>query len=296
MRTEIRGIVLAAGRGHRLGALTADRPKCLVPLAGRALLDWQVAALARAGVGSLAVVRGYRGGQVERPGLHAFENPDWGSSDMVASLLAARSWLRSARCVIAYGDVVFRPAIVERLLRSRAAIALPYDTAWRELWEARFERPEDDAETLRTSDGRLVEIGARVTDLDAVEGQFMGLLATTPDGWALVETALAGLEPRCVAGLQTTALLQRLVERGVEVAAIPCHGGWCEVDGGRDLELYERLVGTAGWMHDWRAGWAEPGDPRETAKALRHRAHTGGRLGEEDPSAIRPTAERKASP
>ena len=43
-------IVLAGGKAERLGDAAAGLPKSLVPVAGRPLLSWQVARLARAGV------------------------------------------------------------------------------------------------------------------------------------------------------------------------------------------------------------------------------------------------------
>ena len=49
----MRAIILAAGKGERLKPYTSDRPKCLVELAGRTLLDYQVEALAAAGIHAL---------------------------------------------------------------------------------------------------------------------------------------------------------------------------------------------------------------------------------------------------
>ena len=37
----MRGLILAAGRGSRMLALTGERPKCFVPLHGKTLLEWQ---------------------------------------------------------------------------------------------------------------------------------------------------------------------------------------------------------------------------------------------------------------
>lgn len=258
-----RAIILAAGRGSRLGALTARRPKCLVPLAGRALLDWQIDALRAAGVRRLAVVRGYRARTIRRDGLHAFENPRWAREQMVASLACARDWLAAAPCVVAYGDVVFHPEAVHRLLAAHGDVAITYDLDWRALWAARFARPEDDAESLRVHDGHVVEIGGQVGDLDDVDGQFMGLVRFTPAGWARAEEVLAGLDPRARRTLQTTHLLQLLVERGAPVAAVPVRGRWCEVDGAQDLALYERALTSAGWLHDWR-----PHAPCDAAAAV----------------------------
>ena len=56
----MRAVILAAGRGSRLGHLGSDRPKCLVQLEGRPLIERQIAALRRGGADEIAVVRGYR--------------------------------------------------------------------------------------------------------------------------------------------------------------------------------------------------------------------------------------------
>ena len=56
----MKAIILAAGRGSRMKNLTDDRPKCLVELRGKALLDWQLAALREAGIEQAAIVTGYR--------------------------------------------------------------------------------------------------------------------------------------------------------------------------------------------------------------------------------------------
>lgn len=52
-------IVIAGGKGERLRPLTNTRPKCLVEVAGRAILDWQLASLERAGVERVAIVGYY---------------------------------------------------------------------------------------------------------------------------------------------------------------------------------------------------------------------------------------------
>ncbi|MFZ9450262.1 MAG: NTP transferase domain-containing protein, partial [Alphaproteobacteria bacterium] len=56
----MRAIILAAGRGSRMRQLTDERPKCLVPLRGRPLLEWQLEALRGAGIREIGIVTGYR--------------------------------------------------------------------------------------------------------------------------------------------------------------------------------------------------------------------------------------------
>ena len=72
----MRAIVLAAGMGTRLLPLTRDRPKCLVELAGRPLLERQIAVLRRVGIDDISVVTGYRSDQVKPPGVRIIANPE----------------------------------------------------------------------------------------------------------------------------------------------------------------------------------------------------------------------------
>lgn len=65
-------MILAAGFGTRMGALTADRPKPLIPVAGRALLDHAIGA-ARDGGGGIAVNAHYRADQIA---AHLAAQPD----------------------------------------------------------------------------------------------------------------------------------------------------------------------------------------------------------------------------
>ena len=248
-----RALILAAGRGSRLGSLTHDRPKCLLTLGGRTLLDWQRAALRDAGVGRVAVVAGYRAELVRRMGLPCFENRAWACSNMVASLLAARDWLAAGPCIVSYGDIVYHPRIVRALLACPQDVAIVYDRAWRRLWAERFEHPEEDAESLRVRDGLVEDIGRRGIDLDRVEGQFLGLVRFSPAGWSHVERWLGGIEEATRRRIDTTTLLRELVGAGMPVGAAPVRGGWCEVDCERDLALYQaRIDATEDWLHDWR--------------------------------------------
>ena len=57
----MKAIILAGGRGDRLGALTQSRPKPMVEVAGRPILDYLIAFAAKAGIGEFLVNIGYMG-------------------------------------------------------------------------------------------------------------------------------------------------------------------------------------------------------------------------------------------
>jgi len=256
LNTDCRVLVLAAGRGRRMREATADRPKCLVKLAGRALLDWQLAAFRDAGLTTVAAVGGYRAERLAEEVEVPFVNRDWETTNMVRSLTCANAWLRERDTLVSYSDIAFNRTAVERLVAAGGDIAITYDRLWAALWSGRFADPLGDAETFRIVDGRVVEIGARAASMQEIEGQFMGLLKFSAAGWRTIRAYLDTLEPAAVDRLDMTGLLGRLIAEGVEVRGVPVDGGWVEVDAETDLAYYDRMTGAtapaAGWTHDWR--------------------------------------------
>jgi choline kinase len=243
----MKAIILAAGRGSRMGGLTDRQPKCLSVLAGQTLLDWQLDAVRGAGIEEIGIVRGYRSSQLELSGLHYFENVRWAESNMVVSLACASHWLRTDVCVVTYSDIVFPASIVRVLARAEGDIVITYDVNWKQLWQRRFADPLVDAETFRVdSNGRLLEIGRKPTAFSEIEGQYMGLLRFTPRGWSAVEEFLATLKPDVLDRLDMTTLIQKLIERGIAISAVPVTQPWYEVDSKSDLGLYEQLANSRG--------------------------------------------------
>jgi choline kinase len=244
----MRAVILAAGEGTRLRPLTADRPKCLVEVAGRPMLEWQLDALRRAGVVDVAIVTGYRADAITQV-ARRYHNDRYADTNMVASLMCAREvFAGDDDVLVAYGDIVYDPSLVLACLKATAPVAVAVDRHWRELWEWRMENPLADAETLRIgADGNLVELGRRPERLDDIEGQYVGLIRVRADeapDWPARFDALdpAGpYEGRDRDHMFLTAFVQLLVDDGVPVEPVLVDGGWLEVDTCDDLRVYEEL-------------------------------------------------------
>lgn len=70
-RTSLRhAIVLAAGRGTRMGAITSEVPKPMLPVRGRPMLEHVLEGLAEAGVEKFLVVVGYHREAIEEHFRH----------------------------------------------------------------------------------------------------------------------------------------------------------------------------------------------------------------------------------
>ena len=240
----MKAIILAAGRGSRMKNLTDERPKCLVELYDKPLLEHQLAALNQAGIDEIAIVSGYRSELLSDYGLMEFHNVRWIETNMVSSLSCAQDWLQAEPCIVSYSDIFYGASAVKSLIENRDELALTYDPNWLELWSCRFEDPLLDAETFRMApDQKLSEIGKQPQSIDEVEGQYMGLLRFTPRGWAEVLRIRKKLSSVECDKMHMTETLQRVLEAGnVSITAMPYLGKWGEVDSIEDLSLYKTKI------------------------------------------------------
>ena len=245
-------VILAAGRGSRMKDLTAERPKCLLTLAGKTLLEWQLAAIGKANFSRVIVVRGYKAHMLQGP-FETVENPRWAETNMVGTLMCAFPNLdASETAIVAYADIVYRAEHLLALAKLDVDIALTYDTKWQELWQLRQGNPLTDAETFLQDGGHLLEIGQKPSSLAQVQGQYMGLLQFSPKGRQCICDFIGSIAQDEVDKLDMTSLLQALLKRGCDIRVSPVSGGWCECDTPKDIELYEQRLSSGSWAHDWR--------------------------------------------
>jgi len=244
----MKAIILAAGRGSRMKNLTDECPKCLVELRGKSLLEWQLAALHEAGIDEISVVTGYKRELLVNRVPTEFHNPRWAETNMVSSLACAKEWLQAAPCIVSYSDIFYSSQAVKSLMDCTAALAVTYDPNWLKLWTQRFGDPLLDAETFRLNSGNtLSEIGNKPKSVQEVQGQYMGLLRFTPEGWAEMVRIRSSLPSEQCDKMHMTGTLQKVIDAGrVAIAAVAYEGEWGEVDSAEDLssyiELHQRLI------------------------------------------------------
>lgn len=239
----MKAIILAAGRGSRMSDLTAERPKCLIKLKGKPLIEWQLEAIRAAGINDIAVVTGYKNELFGSYNLTEFHNERWSETNMVTSLLCADTWLRTAPCLISYSDIIFETSAVISLISCQAPLAITYDPKWLSIWERRFEDPLIDAETFAiNSAGEVTEVGNKPDSLKEIQGQYMGLLRLTPHSWRKIMSALEQLPKSRRDQINMTSALQYLIKKSnYPIEGIPYEGSWFEFDSPSDLEVFDLI-------------------------------------------------------
>jgi choline kinase len=239
----MRALILAAGRGRRVGDLTNDTPKCLLRVAGRTLLDRQLAALRAAGLHDIAAVRGYCGHRLEGRDLPLIHNADWQRSGICASLMTGRAWLDGEGGIVAYSDLVYTCDAIFELLRHTGDIVILHDPSWHALWQRRMSDPLSDAECFQLHpDGSVAKIGGVAHCITEIGGQYMGLLKFSASGWTTLTTAFEALPASLRQAIDMTGMLQVLASIGIRVDATATRGAWMEIDTAADLALCEQMI------------------------------------------------------
>jgi choline kinase len=257
-----KAIIVAAGRGKRLGNETDEIPKCMVKVAGRSILHWQLRALELAGVSDVVVVRGYRGDCIAAPGhaLRFVENPEWAQNNILASLLYAAAEMPSG-FFFSYSDIVFAPAVATQLRDETSAdgpdVALVVDRRWQDAYVGRTLHPVSEAELARVTETpsgpAVTRVGKQAVAQQDAAGEFIGLARFSAAGAAALravwERALAtgGLEASFgrAATLRQAYLsdaLNAMAEAGVRLAPVFIDGTWREIDTQQDLASAERAA------------------------------------------------------
>ncbi len=125
----IQAIILAAGCGSRLGDANKHRPKCLATVNGYRLIDYQLAALSRAGIENVCVVTGYKSEEIRAAmgkRVHYIHNTDWSTTNSLYSLSLCRDWVKHP-VVVLNCDVLAHPEVLSRLIEHKCS-AITYDS------------------------------------------------------------------------------------------------------------------------------------------------------------------------
>jgi L-glutamine-phosphate cytidylyltransferase len=244
-------IILAAGQGIRLRPYTNDRPKCMVELHGKPLLHHQLTVMSELGIQSkdIALVGGYLQNALIAPSVKQYTNPRYAETNMVSTLFCAEEFMPLEEdLIIAYGDIVYEPKVLDSLLQTQGDVVLTADKDWYKLWSLRMENPLDDAETFKMDDaGNIIELGKIPGSLSDVQAQYMGLIKVSAQKVQEFKDFYHQLDPNKIYdgknfdNIYMTSFIQALIDSHWRVVPALVCNGWLEVDTAFELEMYEKM-------------------------------------------------------
>jgi len=168
---------------------------------------------------------------------------------MVYSLFCAKSDMDETEdLIVSYGDIIFEPKLLEKLINSKADISVIIDKAWINLWNKRMDNPLEDAETLKLSkNNHIIEIGKKTDNYKDIQGQYIGLFKIAGNKIEAIKKEWEMMDKNQIYDGQKlqyiymTSFLQHLISKGWNIKAVITENGWLEVDTEKDLKIYEAM-------------------------------------------------------
>jgi choline kinase len=172
------GVILAAGMAKRLRPLTDKKPKCLLEVGGKTLLQRTVDAMISAGVKEFLVVTGYRENMIRefltirypQSTINFIDNPDYEHNNNIFSLWLAMEKLHGNEVLLMDSDILCDPEAVRRVARKTVpALAMQ-----------QHELGEEEMKIVVDAEGRITEISKTCSPVDAI-GESVGIEKMTAE-------------------------------------------------------------------------------------------------------------------
>lgn len=239
----MKAIILSAGQGRRLLPLTTEMPKCLLPIHGKTLIEWQIDALRECGVDQIVVVTGYHSEKVDEVlersyghgPIRTLYNPAYAITDNMVSCWAARHEM-GEDFIILNGDTLFETAVLRRLLvSSDQSVTVVVDH--KEVYDT------DDMK-VEMEGARLVRIGKDIGQ-DKAHGESIGMILFRGKGPLLFCETLGKILNDPTSGKKWYLSAIDEIAQAMPVWTCSINGlKWCEVDYLADLEKADSVVST----------------------------------------------------
>ena len=127
---NIKALIVAAGRGSRLGSITTETPKPLVKVNGEPLLKRSIEILSSFGVDDITVVVGYKAELIKNSlpkNIKYVTNPEYEYTNNLMSMYYVSKNLIGSNFLYLHSDIWYDPRIIKKVLKQRDNITFMVD-------------------------------------------------------------------------------------------------------------------------------------------------------------------------
>ena len=252
-KSPIKAIIVAAGMGNRMNHFTQEKPKCLLEVNGKTILDRLIFNLLHHGITDINIVVGYKKECFSDDRYQCYVNHDYENNNILHSLFYAEEAMDSG-FLFSYSDIIYDEVVILQMLESNSDIAIAVDCNWHEYYEDRADHPISQAELVFTENRKTVTVIRKDADFKNAFGEFLGVAYFSRKGAKILKDVFNDLSQyycknshqtfhtaKCFEKAYLTDMLQELINRGYSVDLVQIKGIWSEIDIPRDLTVSERL-------------------------------------------------------
>lgn len=230
----MQAIIMAAGKGSRLGELTKGYPKSFVEINGKKLIEINMAMLRDIGVEKMIIVTGYREDAFVEltKGMDDVVlkyNPFYSLVNVLGSFYMGMDELNDD-FIFLHADTLCDKSIFEELIKLKADVNLPVD----------YKQCDDEAMKIRSEKGKLVEITKQMP-VEAAEGEFIGVASFRKEVLDVLKQKVKEVLADGDFASYFEGAIQRMIdETDCDIRPFDiCNAPWAEIDFRED---YDRAV------------------------------------------------------
>lgn len=232
----MQAIIMAAGKGSRLGKITEGKPKSFAEIKGKKLIEYNLQLLKKYGIDEIIIVTGYCCEAFEAltenmEGIRLVYNPFYEQMNVLGSFYMGMDALKDD-FIYLHADTLCEPMLFEKLVYnvSDADAVLPVE----------YGPCNEEAMKVKTREGNIVQITKQMP-IEEAEGEFIGMAAFRREVIpALKEKTKRLLQEKKFNEYFESAVQMLIDQDGCQVKAIPTAGAfWTEID---FVEDYEKAV------------------------------------------------------
>lgn len=241
-----RAIFLAASRGADLKELTEDKPKVLIDINGKPLIEQSINSFYDHEIKDISIVTGYKKEAFKFQNIKYVHNENWENTSELSSLLLAKKEIVD-NCVISYGDILYRKYILSRLLEEKGDITIVVD-ATVENRAADYvgdfvtcSRAHTKSWNEDSTDLKNISFG-KASDSKAAHGEWIGLIKTNKVGSEILAKTLEELSAKSDFNkMKLPDLMNALLEKKVKINVMYIDGHWMDIDNYTDVTLGQKF-------------------------------------------------------
>ncbi|TYZ28967.1 phosphocholine cytidylyltransferase family protein [Selenomonas caprae] len=240
----MQAIIMAAGRGSRLGNLTDTIPKAFLTAKEHRLIDYNLSLLHENGIDDIKIVTGYKAGLYEdlakeHAGITCIYNPFYAHCNVLGSFYMAQNELRDEDTVYLHADTLCDPAIFEEMVQGTGDIVMPVD----------FKTCDKEAMKVITEAGQVVKVSKEIPEMEA-EGEFIGMAKLSAKAMPAIKAATRKLmREGCLNSYFEGAIQAVIDEGGYRVPTLSTEKRfWGEVDFEEDYRYVKDNLPDALWQ------------------------------------------------
>ena len=158
-------ILLAAGKGSRLPKKLRDKPKCLIKISNKTLLEHNISFFKK--FKYKTIITGFKSDKlnsfIKKNKFKKIKNEKYQETNMVYSLFKAKN-IKSNTIVVSYGDIIFDNSLYYDLKKNNSGATILLKKNWLKVWKGRmsYKKIKNDAEDVKIKNGRLLSIGNKI--------------------------------------------------------------------------------------------------------------------------------------